>query len=42
MHFKIKTEISNFFTDFIQFEHADFNYRDEIWPTRQNFAQIKL
>ena len=42
MHFKMKNEMSEFFTNFIQFGHADFKYGDEIWPSRQNFAQIKL
>ena len=42
MHFKSKNQMSEFFTDFIQFEHVDFKYVREIWPSRQNFVQIKL
>ena len=38
MHVKSKNQRSGL----IQFGHADFKYVGEIWPSRQNFAQIKL
>jgi len=39
---KVKIRCLKFVTDFIQFGHADFKYVVEIWPSRQNFAQMKL
>jgi len=43
MHFSIKTEMSEIFLLILyKFEHADFKYRDEIWPSHRNFAQVKL